>query len=115
MLKRWIAVLGGVAALMIVLLLVADAALAQGGAGGSTSRGSGGKRGGMSIDSRGARGVPGGTGGNGGAYATGTLEPQEEQALLMAIDDEYKAVATYLGVMDQFGQAGIPVRTPRAR
>ncbi len=118
MLKRWIVVLGVVTALLLAFLIVADVTLAKGGPGDGGRRGAGANPGGMDIESRGTGGFGSGvsveskgagcfrgdTSGKRGGSASGTLEPQEEQSLLMAIDDEYKALATYLGVMDQFGQ-----------
>jgi hypothetical protein len=111
-------VLGAITALVLAFLIVADVTMAKGGPGGSgrrgtdsdrvgfgmQSRGMGGLSSGQSVDSGAARGFRGSTGGNRGGFASDTLDPQEEQALKMAIDDEYKALATYLGVTDAFGQ-----------
>lgn len=94
--KRRMLMTGLVGMILLAVLVAPTAVLAQGGFG-SGRGGTGGFRGG-------AGNVQGGLGRNPAGSADGTLDAQEEQALQMAIDDEYKALATYLGVMDQFGQ-----------
>ena len=103
MLKKWKVVLGMVSALVLIAALVPQAALAQGGPGGKrVVEGHYAKAAGRGNDTRGLY------------YTDATIDPAEEEALLMAIDDEYKALATYLGVMEQFGQAAPFVSIARA-
>jgi hypothetical protein len=105
MLKRWKVVLGVVSALVLTTAFVPQVALAQGGPGGK-ERITGGY-----ADQRGSLGSTG----SGVYYGTeGILDPEEEEALFMALDDEYKALATYLSVMDQFGQVAPFVSIARA-
>ena len=96
--KKWKVVLGVVGALALVGFILPQAALAYGGPGGSKGRGN------MTSSEMGRVGAQ--AYGSGGYYYTAdsTLSTEEEDALLMALDDEYKALATYLGVMDQFGE-----------
>jgi hypothetical protein len=112
--NRWKLVLGITAALSLAFLFVAEVALAQGGPSGSGRRGTGSERSNIGTAVSGAGARRGSSSGKLGSYSGATLDPQEEQALLMAIDDEYKALATYLGVMEHFGQVYPFVRIANA-
>lgn len=97
--KKWKVVLGVVGALALVGFVLPQAALAYGGPGGAKGRSD------VTTSGAGQYGTP--VYSSGGYYYSnvdGTLSAEEEEALLMALDDEYKALATYLGVMDQFGE-----------
>lgn len=87
--KRWMVILGVIGALVLMVVLLPQVVEARGGPEGERAATGGFRR---------------ATGRNPGNAASDALDPQEEQALQMAIDDEYKALATYLGAMEQFGQ-----------